>query len=327
MTRTWMWRIVPLALATSVAGLAAAGAVAAVPANTTKPTISGTVREGQTLTVSNGTWQNAPTSYRYQWQRCDATGVGCVNLASQTQQTYTLDADDVGKTLRAVVTAVNADGNASATSETTAPVPSASAPRNTTKPSISGVAKVGEELAADRGVWTGAPDRYAYQWERCDTAAACVDIVGATGQTYGVRSADINRQLRVTVKATNEAGSATASSNTTSTVPGPPVVNRRPQITLLRVTLIGPRVYARFRVCDDSRKNLTIVQQDRRIGLLPYTRRFSTVTPPLPCGSYTRNWKPAPRFRDGRQFVITLQARDKSAAASVTVRRTIRFSS
>src|SRR5690349_14195146 len=103
--RAWVRRVIPLALAVNVAGLVVANALAAAPVNSTKPSISGTVKEGQTLTVSNGTWQNAPTSFRYQWQRCDATGSGCVNLASQTQQTYSLDADDVGKAIRAIVTA------------------------------------------------------------------------------------------------------------------------------------------------------------------------------------------------------------------------------
>lgn len=325
----WVRRVIVISAAVNVAGFLAADAMAAAPVNTTKPAISGSAKEGQTLTVSNGSWQNAPTSFRYQWQRCDASASGCVNLASQTQQTYTLDADDVGKTLRAVVTAVNADGNASATADPTAAVSSSSAPKNTVKPSITGTARVGEGLTVERGTWTGVPDRFAYQWERCATdGSGCVEIVGATGQTYGVRSADTGRRLRVTVKATSDAGSATASSDATGVVPGPtppPVRNQRPRITIVSVRVLGSKVYARFRACDDSRKSLTIVQQDRRAGLLPYTRRFSTVTAPVPCGVYSRNWTPAPRFRNSGPFVITLQARDKSGASSVTVRSTIRI--
>lgn len=321
---------VPLAAVAVVATLASAEALAAAPVSTSKPTIGGASREGQTLTVSNGSWQNTPTSYRYQWQRCDASASGCVNLASQTQQTYTLDADDVGKTIKAVVTAVNADGNASATADPTPVVASASGPKNNGLPSISGVAKVGEELDADKGSWSGAPDRFAYQWERCGTDGnGCVEIAGATGQTYGVRTADTDHRLRVSVKATNDAGSSVASSKTTTVVPRStpaptPVRNQRPRITILSVRVLGLKVYARFRACDDSRKNLTIVQEDRRAGLLPYTRRFSTVTAPLPCGTYARNWKPASRFRD-TAFTITLQARDKSGARSSTARYTLRI--
>ena len=57
----------PLALAVMFAGLMAATAMAAVPDNTTLPTITGssTARDGQTLTATNGSWSNSPTSFRY----------------------------------------------------------------------------------------------------------------------------------------------------------------------------------------------------------------------------------------------------------------------
>src|SRR6185312_16245337 len=42
------------------------------PSNTKQPTITGTARDGQTLTAQNGSWTNDPTSFSYQWLRCDA---------------------------------------------------------------------------------------------------------------------------------------------------------------------------------------------------------------------------------------------------------------
>ena len=51
--------------------------VISAPGNLTLPTISGTPQQGQTLTASNGTWSNSPTSYSYQWARCDSTGGNC----------------------------------------------------------------------------------------------------------------------------------------------------------------------------------------------------------------------------------------------------------
>ena len=50
----------------------------AAPANAAPPTVSGTARQGQTLTASSGSWGGTPTiTYAYQWQRCNAGGSGC----------------------------------------------------------------------------------------------------------------------------------------------------------------------------------------------------------------------------------------------------------
>ena len=54
-------------------------------------------------------------------------------------------------------------------------------------------------LTAAAGSWTGTqPISYGYQWRRCDSAGAnCVDIAGATGQTYTLASADVGSTARV----------------------------------------------------------------------------------------------------------------------------------
>lgn len=92
----------------------------AAPTNSAVPVISGTAQDGQTLTASNGTWNNGPTSYAYQWKR-GATNVG-TNSAN-----YVLVTADVGATITCTVTATNTAGSASATSGATATVVAAAA--------------------------------------------------------------------------------------------------------------------------------------------------------------------------------------------------------
>ena len=90
--------------------------------NTSLPVISGTAQQGQLLSGSDGGWANSPTSFGYQWLRCDSSGAACVAIASATGNSYTLAAADVGATLRFQVTATNGSGPASAASVQTAVV-------------------------------------------------------------------------------------------------------------------------------------------------------------------------------------------------------------
>lgn len=96
----------------AVAGLSQAKSSAA-PVSTAEPIISGTAKEGNTLTGSTGTWTSStPITYSYQWLRCDAQGLGCSNIGGATTVHYQLKSADVGHTVRIRVTAKNADGSA-----------------------------------------------------------------------------------------------------------------------------------------------------------------------------------------------------------------------
>jgi hypothetical protein len=114
-----------------VAGLSDAASNAA-PVNTGEPKISGTAEVGQTLTTSNGTWTNSPTSFAYQWRRCDAQGNGCSNIGGADTSSYLLRGPDNGNTIRVRVTAKNADGSATATSNATSVVKPKGTPPPTT---------------------------------------------------------------------------------------------------------------------------------------------------------------------------------------------------
>jgi subtilisin family serine protease len=97
---------------------------------------------------------------------------------------------------------------------TTTSTPQLLPPVNTSPPTISGTAQVGQTLRAGPGSWSESPSGYAYQWQHCDsTGANCSAIAGATAQTFALSSADLNRTIRVVVVASNSAGSSPAASS------------------------------------------------------------------------------------------------------------------
>lgn len=196
---------------------AAATAIAAAPTETAQPTLDGTFRQGETISTSNGSWSNNPTSFSYRWQRCDAAGAACVNVAGESARTYRLRAEDVGRTVRAIVTARNADGTGQANTKPSPVIADNVVPANTQAPTISGSPVVGGTLTASEGTWTGAPS-FAFIWVQCDQAGANCGDTNARGRTYGVRADDLGRTIRVQVRATSPRGSATAQSAQTAVV-------------------------------------------------------------------------------------------------------------
>lgn len=326
----------PLAVASVVAAIAAGlvtgsgqAASAVAPTNTALPTISGTPQVGQVLTAGDGTWSNSPTSYAYQWLRCNADGKACQDVRDATVKTYTLAGADAKHAMRVGVTARNADGSASAQSAQTAvvtdvPAPAGAVPANTSAPTITGLAKVGRTLTGGEGTWSGKPTGYTYAWQRCDAdVASCATISKATGKTYIVVQAVLGYRLRLVVTARNAKGSASANSAITAIVqPLVRITNKRPTLAILSIRFRSATVYARFRICDDSYKNLTVLATDSRLGVRPQTRRFTTLAAPRPCGAYTRHWTLAPRFRGPGKYTVTLRATDKSGRTSLPARRT-----
>src|SRR5262249_7209330 len=83
------------------------------PSNSTALVIRGTAQQGQTLSVSTGSWTGSPTSFAYAWKDCDSGGGNCSPIGGATLSTYQLGAGDVGHTIVATVTASNAAGPSS----------------------------------------------------------------------------------------------------------------------------------------------------------------------------------------------------------------------
>jgi hypothetical protein len=185
--------------------------VAQAPTNSSPPTITGAAQQGKTLAASSGSWSGtAPITFSFQWARCGASGGHCSRIARATGQTYTLVRTDVGRTLRVRVTARNAAGSRSATSDHTEIVAGLSAPVNTSPPTVSGTAREGSVLSASTGTWRGGqPIHFSFRWQRCGSnGRSCVVLGGSSGQTRLLTSADVGHTMRVRVTATNAAGSS-----------------------------------------------------------------------------------------------------------------------
>jgi hypothetical protein len=218
------------------------------------------------------------------------------------------------------VTATNADGKASATSGATDPVNSADGPSNTVRPAVN-------------GTWSPTPTSFTRQWQQCNSdGASCLNIAGATGQTYGVRSGDAGHRLRALVTAHTSSGQTTVAStasgvvggtttttvvtttttSTTTTVAG----NKAPSLQFLSLRVIGARAYARFRVCDDRTGHVTVIARDNKNRVLARTHRFH-VTLFSSCNAFSRHWLLARAFRTPGRYVATLRAVDAQGRLSL----------
>ncbi|MCW2984051.1 MAG: hypothetical protein JWR63_1621, partial [Conexibacter sp.] len=205
-----------------------------VPSSVAAPAVSGIAARTQNLQASRGTWGNDPTSFAYQWVRCDADGVsGCGPIAGATRANYVLTSADVGHTIAASVTAGNTEGTTTATSPATGVV-AAVLPELVLAGPITGKLQVPQTLQVLRSTWRSTADtRYAYQWQRCDAdGTGCVDIVGARNQFYRLQTADARSRLRVVTTAINPDGSTSAPTPVTAPIaPAPPGLMASPRLT------------------------------------------------------------------------------------------------
>jgi len=149
---------------------------------------------------------------------------------------------------------------------------SSAVPAPTSTPTLQGQAAlplVGDKLTVTNGTWSGSPTKYAYEWDRCDSAGgSCVPITGATTQSYTAATADIGHTLQANVLATNADGTGNANAKATGvvaarttpkntarpTISGKPVVGET--LTVDNGTWTGVATYSyQWQQCDQNGNN------------------------------------------------------------------------
>jgi len=184
------------------------------PSNSAVPVITGTARTGDTLSASTGSWTGTPTSYSYQWQRSLTSGGSFADIGGAIGNTYVASEFDVGYFIKVSVSATNGIGTSTAVSSLATGAVVDIAPTNTAIPVITGTARTGATLTTTNGSWTSSPSAsttYSYQWKRANTSGGVyADIASATSRTYVLTDSDIDKYIKVSVIATNSAGSSLA---------------------------------------------------------------------------------------------------------------------
>ena len=184
--------------------------VTANRAATGAPSITGTPQVGETLTADTSDIADEDgltnVAFRYQWLRFDGASETNIGTGSSS---YTLVAEDSGKTIKVRVAFTDDAGNEetlpSAVTEVVAAKPNSPA---TGAPTIGGTPQVDQTLTADT---SGISDddgltnvSYSYQWIAND-GTTDTDIQDATDSTYNLTDDDAGKTIKVKVSFTDDA--------------------------------------------------------------------------------------------------------------------------
>ncbi len=196
-----------------------------MPATAGTPRVTGIAQVGEVLTADTRTVTDehglTGASFTHQWWRIDADGTNPVRITGETNATYTLVVNDVGKKIRARVGYMDDDGNfETVTSDPYPATGTVEARPNSSAggtPVITGTARVGETLTATPGdiADTNGFDEanFTYTWRRVDADGTSnpEDITGASGmgvtfKTYTLADADFDKKISVSVSFTDNDG-------------------------------------------------------------------------------------------------------------------------
>jgi len=197
-------------------------------ANTVRPSISGAATVSQTLTADPGTWTGTPTpAITYQWYACTAEVTtatqsvpGTCSEISATENTLELTSAHAGKYMAVEVTGTSEGTDPvswlAVSTATTVKMQAA----NTVRPTITGQARVGKTLTANKGTWTGFPvPSFTYKWYACNAKvdkatqnvpSGCKFITGATKATFKLTNTQKNKFIAVQVTGTSQGATATS---------------------------------------------------------------------------------------------------------------------
>lgn len=211
------------------------GPVLGSPYLLTSPVASGTAQVGETISITDGTWQGVATiTFAYQWRR------DTVNISGATSSTYTLVAADYATDVDCVVTATNGLGSANADSNDLGPI-AGTAPVISGVPTISSQTQVGETITATAASVTGVPTpTTSWQWQRsADGSTGWANISGATSSTYTLVAADDTNYVRAVQTETNVIGTDSSNSAASAQISSTPAFDTDYQAVLDRASTLG----------------------------------------------------------------------------------------
>jgi hypothetical protein len=234
------------------------GSASPAPVNLAPPSVSGSTVVGQLLTASAGSWHNTPSSYAYQWSRCDSAGASCAAVSGATASAYQLSATDLGSSIEVTVTATNSAGSAAASSTPTAPVTGSAGPPTGTACTIqvSSVSALQAAIAPGATICLTAGTYGSISIAQSGTAAAPIVIEAAPAGSATIGSIVITGSF-VTVRAFSVNGGVfldypahddVIDHNDVSNPNGPGLnidgsVLSQPQPGVYRITMSGNKVH------------------------------------------------------------------------------------
>lgn len=197
--------------------------------------LTGDLVVGQLLTVSVVSDPQPTPDYEYSWIRNGAP------IPGADSSTYLLTAADEGARIAASVTATRAGYITYKATYVPGPV----APGTFTAlpvVELPGTARVGDLLEVEPTGADPEPDGYTYRWLRSGTP-----IVGATGASYTVTTADYGAELTVEATAVRAGYTSVTVTSTTSTVeqrPAPPQFAPGPVVDITGTPRVGETLTA-----------------------------------------------------------------------------------